>query len=494
MQQTITDELPQEITSRIFELAIRMDQSLDSAQRRQALMLVSQSWAAIIRSTPQLWTTIDGRMNCHAIQRSLDRSGACPLDVVLRIDHVTDMEEAKNSHSPIQHVFDEIHRWESFLLMTELNEVFPLIAKAASRLRRVKIRSSLASPAWRSAQHGEPFGGHAPQLEDVSLIRITLPWHSSILRDLTRLYLRGCIPPSPVELLALLEASPRLQTLVLLHLSSTPSGIVPTAGAVVKMMDLRTLTVVTLAPALWATLAHRFHAPRCTKIRSSRDNHSLHDIASFISHQLNIIRNHAGLPMTFDMSEGDLHLRIHGSGSPIDDENTIFQWKSWEGLRILVSAIEHDPTLHPALFNRPFKLVIGTRAHRTDPLPAILQLDCDHLVLCEGIRELAGDIIRLITSPPSSTAGTSTGGAPTSLMLLPRLHTLEIRGGTGYTSSDIVRLVKNRQTQAEEGHLQQPLLRLKVHGEKRLTVEALRELEGIMGEGNVERERRNGWS
>lgn len=83
--------LPNEVLLRIFDLVIQAGRSgcdvHDVHDDRNVLMTVSHLWRVLIQSSPKLWTYIRliGITRCSTsfVQIHIDRSGQCPLDIVI---------------------------------------------------------------------------------------------------------------------------------------------------------------------------------------------------------------------------------------------------------------------------------------------------------------------------------------------------------------------------------------------------------------------------
>lgn len=398
------------------------------------------------------------------------------MDVVLNVTSVASVAAIKSDDSPVRHVFEEIHRWENADVKLASADLLPFISTPAPRLKMIRLTLSKRG-IWQSDEHGELFGGHAPELQEVSCVSMTLPWSSFILSGLSTLKLRLCASPTYPEMISLLEASPGLRILELYSLrGSEDMAAVHQSSATssskrLAMTDLHTLVAMDLTTPLWAALAN-IHAPGCRVLQTDWRRLSLPHVVALIAHQLKTTLHGNQLPVTLEIENGNFRLQT-------TEPDPIFQWNGSNGVDILLAAYKVDSSLEPTLTSRTVNLVIGVEATRTATIDAMLELSCDHLVFSKGSGAVTGDIIQHLADHRDPRPAT---------MSLPfaRLKTLEIRGGTGFKADDIIELVEQRRTAAEAGLLQQPLERLTVHPQSRLTEEALWKLEGIMGEGNAE--------
>lgn len=474
--RSFMDALPTEVLSRAFELAAPdIEAGGNISKFRTTLMLVARSWAAVVNSTPRLWTDIDCFASHKEIERSLDLSRGYSLVVVRSID-------IGAIHPTIRRLFGQLHRWQNCRLIFSSASAFHLLASPAPRLKalRLCLPGIEESGVWYSVEHGELLDGDAPLLTEISVGGVALPWLSPVLRDLTVLRLES-IPqdqPSTEEFIALLEASPHLHTLKLTNIGGGGGDGGPSpdmsSSKRVTLLDLRTLITHGLSTAFWKALAVNVQAPRCVSLKTSADFEPIPRISPLISHHLSTILAGHQYPITIVLwaMEKKLVLELHRNSDMDDDPSSVFEWNCpTYGAGVLTEAIRLSPVIGAALSTRPVKLVLESPILFPGLLNEhVCQLNPDHLVILNGPNGFASSIIQQLSVYIPG------------LVLFPRLKILELHGPerTGCRNADLKDLLEMRKSVA------MPLERLVVHGRRWPGAIVLSALEALVGEGNVE--------
>ncbi|KZV73804.1 hypothetical protein PENSPDRAFT_573940 [Peniophora sp. CONT] len=244
--------LPSELLSAIFILAAVDDAPLH-------FMLVCRHWAALAQETPALWARIRIGPH-HPLSRArvrLTRSKMVPLDLSVAFDRRNEptTETAVALTAALQTLTPHISRWRSFRLSVPSRAhaqlALALCRAPAPLLETLHIR--VADTYTAEELEGTAtsplllFGGHTPRLVECSMHG----WTLGRLRGLRRLELAGYwdgAAPSAGELLEVLRACPKLETLALRNMSDLelddPAALDgPSAVPSISLPRLRRITL-----------------------------------------------------------------------------------------------------------------------------------------------------------------------------------------------------------------------------------------------------------
>ncbi|KAJ7141921.1 hypothetical protein C8R43DRAFT_1238304 [Mycena crocata] len=249
--------LPNELLCRIFIIyAVESDTLFDLKWTQ--IMYVCHHWHNLAVATQPLWSYIQLGWERNVLSRlynQVDRSGAAPLTIKIHRyeGHYTD-EILRNS-GRIQALEASGEAKHIYVLIHSLSESnFPLLTSLDFNFSsgREELPGDLVQ-----ALPDEVFDGRMPQLRELVLRSVALPWRS--LRGLTSLCLTECgnatsLPHTFDVLLAMLDASPRLQTLRLEQ--TIPAPIPDQHYPTVNLPDLVWLRVRDDVATCTTTLNH----------------------------------------------------------------------------------------------------------------------------------------------------------------------------------------------------------------------------------------------
>lgn len=218
-------QLPNEILAWILGLASRKHSShtsetdwnkeylVNPVKRLHILAQVSSHWAAVIKSSPELWTVLDTSYSTREWSLVLRRSRDAPICIIHRED-----SHNQRYDSCINELLDHLPRCKTLQLKSHrLSEIFSL-AGPGIRLGRL-YRISLEAPSTNEAQRLDiNLASAAPSLRDIILQHITLPWGSCRFGGLTSLHIKlvtwGQLKSPPLDwIFGVLQASPSLTSL-----------------------------------------------------------------------------------------------------------------------------------------------------------------------------------------------------------------------------------------------------------------------------------------
>lgn len=200
--QGILAQLPVEVASDILlEVVLAAPYDRRRVQLLRNLAVVSQPWRDIILSTSRVRAMVSDDMSRSDVDWLLKKSKNAPLDV------------AFGGGSPCltftDYIIPHVSRLRS--LRAVADNLLPQL-ESASLLEEIYVLRQKSLPHLRvELQEGS-------QLRHVELTNSSLPWDSSRLRGIKTLhigYVKGDAAPSLPQLLAMIEASPALESLKL---------------------------------------------------------------------------------------------------------------------------------------------------------------------------------------------------------------------------------------------------------------------------------------
>ncbi|KAJ7119320.1 hypothetical protein C8R43DRAFT_1152306 [Mycena crocata] len=200
--------LPNELLCRIFTLYAVESDTLFNLKWSQ-IMYVCHHWHDLAIATQPLWAYVDLDWGTHHIERfyeQLDRSGAAPLTLRIKSYDMTGLQGLE-AHGEAKKIYDLIGGLTA--------RDFPVLSSLD--LNPSYKRDELPE-RFVEALPDEIFDGRMPQLQELVLHDIALPWRS--LSGLTSLCLTDCgdsssLPHTFGVVLATLQECPQLHTLKL---------------------------------------------------------------------------------------------------------------------------------------------------------------------------------------------------------------------------------------------------------------------------------------
>lgn len=243
------NRLPAEVFSNILLVAIESGWGSKSSPRiLRDLSAVGKYWKDVIDSTPRLWTTLQRGMTLTQVEIMLERSKGALLDVYFVIpedeprhlpedtsdDGFEDAGEGSSSTGPATNwdseelfpsflpiVFNNRHRLRTFASGIEGDiELLREIIQSPT-LRHIKLIDRSRYWDQDENQVGAFELGAGKPFQTLELVRAAVNWTSGRLSDLTTISLiriQDTSLPSFLQIVNMLESSPRLETLVLIAL------------------------------------------------------------------------------------------------------------------------------------------------------------------------------------------------------------------------------------------------------------------------------------
>ncbi|KAG8943905.1 hypothetical protein FRC04_002446 [Tulasnella sp. 424] len=177
-----------------------------------SLATISSMWRNTIIGTPSLWGLLSTHLPPHINRISLERSGTCPLMIV--VVSWTNVPNLSKPDELLDIALPHRNRWMHVQLgFIPLARVMEYLTSAAPRLESFSLSVHL-----RGAAHLGPvdlFGGYAPSLQDVRVVGARIVLGSEVFRGLRKLSLDTIEGEliSADQVVAILSASPGLELL-----------------------------------------------------------------------------------------------------------------------------------------------------------------------------------------------------------------------------------------------------------------------------------------
>ncbi|KDQ20500.1 hypothetical protein BOTBODRAFT_183278 [Botryobasidium botryosum FD-172 SS1] len=220
-------QLPDEILSAIFSLAVRDERGAQLFYDITLISNVCRLWRGIIsEGSPNLWTGLY-TLPTRLVNVFLTRSRAAPLEI--EFDQ-TENPKATCFSEFLHLVLPQFHCWKTcrFVLFDkdDITSFLRHTATSASQLETLDLQlKSNAGRANRLFVFHHPFAGITPELRNLTLERIPVPLEAPMFKGLTRLTLRDISYSnidSIYQLLRVLEASPFLEGIDFMNLGFLP--------------------------------------------------------------------------------------------------------------------------------------------------------------------------------------------------------------------------------------------------------------------------------
>ncbi|KAG8962836.1 hypothetical protein FRC00_008679 [Tulasnella sp. 408] len=239
MPQTINQTLPRELLAYIFEVGLLQEQSggnlgndvdhEDVGTHLEFPALVScvcKHWQDVALSTPTLWASVNvwDWTALSWLQKRISLSKESPLDIQVELsEDMTEMPE-----DVMDLLAAEARRWRSFdctfqsdIAADEILSQFKGIrAPLLEKLTLVDDSTSEFSSFYHPPTIYELFDGQGslPKLRSASLWSVPLQWEKNPfqnLRELELCYMSDSAKPTLAQFLALMQASPQLEVLLI---------------------------------------------------------------------------------------------------------------------------------------------------------------------------------------------------------------------------------------------------------------------------------------
>ncbi|KDQ20502.1 hypothetical protein BOTBODRAFT_26517 [Botryobasidium botryosum FD-172 SS1] len=248
---SLIHQLPAEILSTIFSLAVRDKRGRQSFHDITLISSVCRLWRGIINdNSPAFWTELC-TLPTQLVNIFLTRSRAVPLEIEFDRTHNTGVVHFSDF---LRLVLPQLHRWKicRFVLHDRkfdkeaIASFLQHTSTSASQLEilDLQLKTEEGLPNRLVVSH-HPFAGATLQLRNLTLDGILVPLEAPIFKGLTRLTLRHISYPDPesiYQLLRVLEASPLLEAIDFTNLRFLPiPSFAPEAHgiSVIRLPELR---------------------------------------------------------------------------------------------------------------------------------------------------------------------------------------------------------------------------------------------------------------
>ncbi|KAG8931256.1 hypothetical protein FRC01_001603 [Tulasnella sp. 417] len=283
MSKTINQSLPREILAYIFEVGLLQEQCGDDLENSDSnvgddhdrtclefpvlVSCVCKHWQDVALSTPTLWASVNvcDWTLLKWLEKRISLSKETPLDI--QVDLSEDIIEMPEDVMDL--LTAEARRWRSFdctfqsdLTADEILSQFKGIrAPLLEKLALVDDSTSEFVSFYRPPNVYELFDGPGslPKLRSASLWSVPLEWDNNPFRDLRELelcYIPDAAKPSLSQFLALLQASPQLEVLLICNGAIRPTELEdmpdwsPTSLKSIRLPSLVALTFTDFDHAL----------------------------------------------------------------------------------------------------------------------------------------------------------------------------------------------------------------------------------------------------
>lgn len=294
--------------------------NIDENGRPKQLVTISSvcnKWHTVARETPSLWTNLDTRSTVSFNELALENSGAALISLTGPVNVGTDTR--------INFLKAGCHmaRWHSVDLTAPRTDNFEGIDwKRAPHLKTLIL--SCGSTPDEGLPPSTPlllFRGTAPLLENVTITRVKVAWSSSMWRNLKSLELVEVVELDLDRLLDILEACPRLHTLMLhtLPLSQQHDGSSHNRSPF-SLSALKSLTLESITGKTLALLLAKLRCPQLERLRLLASTPVVEDldiqiITTFVLDFLRQIRAGESDP-TITVGNSDIQISTDNTESP----------------------------------------------------------------------------------------------------------------------------------------------------------------------------------
>ncbi|KAG8926861.1 hypothetical protein FRC01_008302 [Tulasnella sp. 417] len=268
---SLIHNLPTEILSCILLLSIdRRSYALSALQK---LGRVCKAWHKIVGSTPDFWTRIDFNAPPHVLRLFLQKSKNIGLAIECSMPSNDSVLPSKvEDFIEMTHKYSS--RWTSFKYRGNATQ---RIMRNIESAGKEKLRELSVHFLWHYRQSWLFNLPKDAPLERISLTSASLDWTAactSQLRNLKSLELKDLHmnPPKLQRMIQILEASPKLESLVLVGISQDADDATTSAahglleGAPIHLPELHSLLLKNVPPHFHLCILGRIAAPRCQRL------------------------------------------------------------------------------------------------------------------------------------------------------------------------------------------------------------------------------------
>ncbi|KAG9046043.1 hypothetical protein FS837_005163 [Tulasnella sp. UAMH 9824] len=264
-------KLPTELLSCILLLSIdRRSYTLNALQK---LGRVCKAWHKIVSNTPDFWTRIDFNAPPHVLRLFLQKSKNIGLAIECCMSSNDSVLPSKvEDFIEMTHKYSS--RWTSFKYRGNATQ---RIMRNIESVGKEKLRELSVHFLWHYRQSWLFNLPKDAPLERISLTSASLDWTAactSQLRNLKSLELKDLHmnPPKLQRMIQILEASPKLESLVLVGISQDADDASTSAahglleGAPIHLPELHSLLLKNVPPHFHICFLGRIAAPRCQRL------------------------------------------------------------------------------------------------------------------------------------------------------------------------------------------------------------------------------------
>ncbi|KAG8948247.1 hypothetical protein FRC04_009885 [Tulasnella sp. 424] len=295
-------KLPTELLSSILLLSLdRRSYTLNALQK---LGRVCKAWHKIVSDTPDFWTRIDFNAPPHVLRLFLKKSKSIGLAIECCMSSNDSVLPSKvEDFIEMTHKYSS--RWTSFKYKGNATQ---RIMRNIESAGKEKLRELSVHFLWHYRQSWLFNLPKDAPLERISLTSASLDWTAactSQLRNLKSLELKDLHmnPPKLQRMIQILEASPNLESLILVGItqdaddasSSAAQGLLE--GEPIHLPELRGLLLKNVPPHFHLCFLGRITAPRCQRLIVDAVPPHLFDVPSNFTADSN-----ATAPRFFDLA------------------------------------------------------------------------------------------------------------------------------------------------------------------------------------------------
>ncbi|KAG9043627.1 hypothetical protein FS837_009326 [Tulasnella sp. UAMH 9824] len=468
----------------IFLLAIRplrpRHHRVTSALAKLAnIAAVSRRWRTIVDAAPELWSFLHSSDPIKITRMALEKSKDASLTVTCIQYRYPKPEKDVVATRFIDCVKPHVPRWQFAFFRVSSTALKRIPGAAAPRLRSFTVECQDEDYLLNN-----PFGGQAPQLQELACLRAALGWHPApllaglsslkiVLPHKKRLFIRCS------ELYAAISNCPKLQSLTITQKAHRADD--PHILANVPILHLPYLTEIRLIlpPAFTNSILAHIQAPACNIFRAEAEVESADLLSRLLPYFSTIIRNRP-----LESWKTELYVGEESMGFTIYPARKRFTvWRPFDleilGEWIPVFSWIIEKLLPPVAPQHPMRLHFSESANFESWLVerVFLRLPLvQHLVLEDTTNpEL---LWGWLANPIKNDTGESQ-------WVFPELRKIEIYGGN-YDWDLLVETARSRwgRDEDENPHRPQPLETLRfIRGD--LTEKHLRDLEEVLGSETV---------
>lgn len=461
------DDLPIEIPQEIFTIVVEGEEKQQRLEARQNLMLVSRAWARLIRAHPRLWAFIDTSMSDRGLHYALQYAQEHPLHVSYSVQYLQGPIPARR----LTAIAELSGRWMTADLRFLNQEEAALVLESPA-----PFVESLTISAMSFSKRGatvDLFGGDAPRLTRLTVTAIKIRLDSNVFSRLTYLKMEGgAIHASISEIIRMIQLSPALRILHLLHLDVSPPPPLPLSHEAFPMSNLKRIHL-TLTETVIVAILSILDLPRCIDFTFGLAEEPPATVATALAALTSaaVSRSPPTSRLLCSLSLQRTRLEVLPEGFSILVE------PPWAGAARLAN---HEfllfPNLLKVLQSLPVTLSFDSQLTFELSPGALDKLTTVDMLIVSG--DLPSDLLRRLSEREYRRAGS---------WMWPRLHAIELQKGARFDLDEVVAMLTSRNEYADANH--SALARITsvtLKGKNAGYPEAVAKLTGILGEGKVE--------